>query len=45
MKGDDFFESKLMQMKIDFITYEPFYDLHSQTLLNFEFDVEGLVRT
>lgn len=42
---DNIFENKITYMKIEFITYEPFYDFHSHVSMRINFDMEGSIST
>ena len=45
LKEDHMFESSLLNLKVDFISYEAFYDLHSHVCLNFDFNKYGGIFT
>jgi hypothetical protein len=41
MKDDAFFDDSLVELEIDFVTYEAYYDLHSLTTITMKFDTSG----
>jgi len=45
LQRDLFFDSKLLNLEVEFVSYEPFYDLHAITNINFNFDKYGTVTT